>query len=83
MYAYPHFRTVTDLSYDHFMKLDLNNMIMYFTIMPNVDIKEWLPDIRVPTLVIASDLDPIIPPAQALLIKNMIPHAELEMIKGG
>lgn len=83
MYAYPHFRAVTDLSYDHFMKLDLDNIIMYFTIMPNVDIKEWLPRISAPTLVISGDRDPIIPPAQALLIKKMIPHAELEMIKGG
>ena len=83
MYAYPHFRAVTDLSYDHFMKLDLNNMIMYFTIMPGIDIKEWLLRISAPTLIIAGDHDPIIPPAQALFIKKMIPHAELEMIKGG
>ena len=83
MYAYPHFRAVTDLSYDHFMKLDLNNMIMYFTIMPGIDIKEWLPRISASTLIIAGDHDPIIPSAQALLIKKMIPHAELEMIKGG
>ena len=32
-------RAVTDLSYDHFMKLDLDNMIMYFTVMPNVILK--------------------------------------------
>ena len=83
MYAYPYFRAVTDLSYDHFMKLGLNNMIMYFTVMPNVDIRELLPQISAPTLLITGDRDPIIPPAQALLIKKMIPHAELEMIKGG
>lgn len=83
MYAYPHFRAVTDLSYDHFMKLDLDNMIMYFTVMPNIDIQEWLPDITAPTLVIAGDQDPIIPAAQARLIQKMIPHAELEMIRGG
>jgi len=83
MYAYPHFRSVTDLSYDHFMNLDLDNMIMYFTVMPNIDIKEWLPHISAPTLVLAGDGDPIIPPAQALLIKEMIPQAELEMIGGG
>ena len=83
MYTYPHFRAVTDLSYDHFMKLDLDNMIMYFTVMPSLDIKEWLPRISAPTLVIAGDRDPIIPPVQARLIQKMIPHAELAMIRGG
>ena len=83
MYAYPHFRSATDPSYDNFMKLDLENMIMYFTVMPNINIREWLPHISAPMLVIAGDHDPIIPPAQARLIQKMIPHAELEMIRGG
>jgi 3-oxoadipate enol-lactonase len=83
MYAYPNFRAVTDASYDHFMQLDLDSMIEYFAVMPDIDIREWLPKINAPTLVIAGDHDPIVPPSQAVLIEQGIPGAELKMIPGG
>jgi pimeloyl-ACP methyl ester carboxylesterase len=83
MYAYPYFRANMNATYDFFMQLNLNSLIDYFSIMPEIDIREWLPKIKAPTLVVAGDHDPIVPPSQAILIKNSIPNADLKMILGG
>ena len=83
MYAYPYFRATMNATYDFFMQLDLNSLIDYFSVMPEIDIREWLPKIKAPALVIAGDRDPIVPPSQATLIKQGIPNAELKIIPGG
>ncbi|RPH59837.1 MAG: alpha/beta fold hydrolase, partial [Chloroflexi bacterium] len=51
--------------------------------MPGIDIRDWLPQIKAPTLVIAGDRDPSVPPAQARVIQQGVPKAELVMPKGG
>jgi fermentation-respiration switch protein FrsA (DUF1100 family) len=43
----------------------------------------WLPFIRQPTLVLAGDDDPIVPPANGRLLARLIPHAELLIYHGG
>jgi pimeloyl-ACP methyl ester carboxylesterase len=82
-YAYPHFRTYTDVSHANFARLDLKSLVHYFAVMPHIDISAMLPLIQAPTLVIAGDQDPIVPPAQARLISEHVPNAELVMIAGG
>jgi poly(3-hydroxyalkanoate) depolymerase len=43
----------------------------------------WLPLIRQPTLILAGDDDPIVPPANGRLLSRLIPHAELHVYHGG
>ena len=83
MRAYPHFGACTEAAYQDFMQLDLDDVLYYFAMMPGIDIRDWLPRIKAPTLVIAGDCDPIVPPAQARCIQQGVPHADLEIIKGG
>ncbi len=83
MHACPYFRTCTDASYPGFMQLNLDDLLGYFAVMPDIDIRDWLSRIKARTLVIAGDHDPIVPPRQALLIQQGIPGAELVMIPGG
>jgi pimeloyl-ACP methyl ester carboxylesterase len=83
MYAYPSFRANINASYNFFKQLNLNSLIDYFSVMPDIDIRDWLPKISAPTLVIAGEHDPIVPPSQAVLIKQGVSNAELKMIAGG
>lgn len=83
MRAYPHFRACTDGSYPAFMQLNLDDLLLYFAVMPKIDIRDWLPYIKARTLVIAGDRDPIVPYTQAKLIKQGVPHADLAIIQGG
>ncbi len=43
----------------------------------------WLPFIRQPTLILAGDDDPIVPPANGRLLCRLIPNAELLIYHGG
>jgi pimeloyl-ACP methyl ester carboxylesterase len=57
-------------------------MALYLARMPEIDITENLAAIRVPTLVITGDCDPIVPPAQAFLIADRVRDANLVVIPG-
>ncbi len=83
MYAYPYFRACSDAAYPDFKRLDLSSLADYFAVMPDIDISDLLPSINVPTLVLARDCDPIVPPDQARLISQLVPESDLVMIKGG
>ena len=83
MYAYPHFRACTDACYPDYRRLNLSSLADYFEAMPDIDICDRLQRITVPTLVLAGDCDPIVPPDQARLISQRIPGSELVMIEGG
>lgn len=83
MRDYPYFRTCTAAAYQDFVHLNLDDLIFYFAVMPGIDIRDWLPRIKAPTLVMAGDYDPIVPPTQARIIQQGVPNAELVMIKGG
>jgi pimeloyl-ACP methyl ester carboxylesterase len=41
-----------------------------------------LPRITAPTLVVAGNCDPIVPPEQSRLIASRVPNAELVLIRG-
>jgi pimeloyl-ACP methyl ester carboxylesterase len=83
MYAYPGFRAASDVAYPDYRRLDLSHLADYFEVMPDIDICNLLPSIHVPTLVLAGDCDPVVPPDQARLISQLIPGSELVMIQGG
>ena len=83
MYAYPYFGAFTDAAYPDFKRLDLGSLADYLEVMPDIDICDLLPSIHVPTLILAGDCDPVVPPDQAHLISRLIPGSELVMTKGG
>ncbi len=43
----------------------------------------WLHLLKQPTLVLAGDEDPIVPPINAKILANQIPHSSLHIFKGG
>jgi len=47
------------------------------------DLTDRLPDVRVPTLLVWGDADPISPPAVGRHLAKLLPHAELVVIPGG
>jgi pimeloyl-ACP methyl ester carboxylesterase len=84
LYAYPYFDTVVlDSVYANYKQLDLDSMVMYFEKMPDIDISPLLPKINVPVLALTGDIDPTVPTAQAHLIAEKVPHADLAVIEGG
>ena len=83
MYAYPHFRACSEATYPDVKRLDLSSLANYYEVMPDIDISDLLPGIHMPTLVLAGDCDPIVPPDQARLISRLIPDSDLVMIQGG
>lgn len=80
--TYPHLDQALSNTYPDVKRLDLDAMIHYFGRMPDIDISDVLPRITAPTLVVAGERDPIVPPAQARLIAHKVPHAELALIGG-
>jgi pimeloyl-ACP methyl ester carboxylesterase len=82
LYAHPHFETLVDSMYPSVKRLDLDTMVQYFSVMPDIDISPLLPRITAPTLALAGDRDPIVPPAQSYLIAGKVPNADLAVVKG-
>lgn len=80
LYESPYFDTVFRNSYPSLKRLDLDAMVQYFSVMPNIDISPLLPRIKAPTLALTGDRDPIVPPAQARLIAQQVPGADLAII---
>lgn len=84
VFAYPGLTTIVKpLSFPAYRKLDLDAMLLYFRRMPDIDIMSLLPRITAPTLALTGDADPIVPPAQARLIAECVPQAELAVLEGG
>jgi pimeloyl-ACP methyl ester carboxylesterase len=82
LYANPDTAEALELSLFNYQHLDLDAMVQYFTVMPDIDITALLPYIQAPTLVIASDRDPTIPPDESRVIASLVPNAELALIHG-
>jgi pimeloyl-ACP methyl ester carboxylesterase len=82
-YTYPHIEAVFQATHPAFKHLDMNAMAQYFGAMPGIDISSLLPRITAPTLALSGDSDPSVPPAQARLIAERVPGADLSMIQGG
>ncbi|MFP4343615.1 MAG: alpha/beta fold hydrolase [Anaerolineales bacterium] len=82
LFAYPHIDEVFNDCYPAFKRLDLRAMTHYFATMPDIDIAPLLERIQAPTLVVVGKKDPIVPPAQASLIAERVPHATLVEVEG-
>lgn len=65
--------------YPDILRMDAGSIIAYFNRMPDIDITAWLANIQAPTLVLAGDHDPIVPPEQARIIARHIPHSTLRL----
>ena len=82
LYSYPHFETLIDDLYPNYRQLDLNQLMHYYVAMPTIDIGPLLSHIAAPTLVLAGENDNTVPPAQARLIAEQVPDAQLVMLPG-
>ncbi|MBN1888498.1 MAG: alpha/beta hydrolase [Thermoflexales bacterium] len=82
MDAYPYLDQALNNTHPDVKRLDLDAMIHYFSRMPEIDISNLLPRITAPTLAVAGERDPIVPPAQARLVAHEVPNAELALIEG-
>ena len=80
--TYPYLDPLLDKFYPDYRRIDLDTMVKYFRVMPQIDITSGLTRITAPTLVLTGDQDPTVPPAQAHLIADKIPQAELAVIQG-
>jgi pimeloyl-ACP methyl ester carboxylesterase len=54
-------------------------MLPYFARMPEIDISERLANINCPVLLMAGAEDPAVPDAQAQLVAERVPEAELHI----
>ncbi len=81
-FAYPELRPTTDKLLEYARQLDLKALGAYFQRMPDIDVADWLPRIRVPVLALTGDSDHIVPPEQARLIAGRVQNGTLREIKG-
>lgn len=79
--AYPNIKAIMRENYLPLKHLSLNDVIKYFIVMPEINISGLLPQIRVPTLVLTGDRDPIVPPEQAQIIARRVATARLVTIR--
>ena len=82
MYIDPNLEQVIELNLVNYRNLDLNAMVQYFWVMPEMDISSLLPRILVPTLAIAGDRDQTVPPDESHKIASLVPNAELALLPG-
>jgi pimeloyl-ACP methyl ester carboxylesterase len=82
LFAHPHFNAVVNSTFPYIRKLDLESMVNYFTVMPQIDITPYLSKITVPTCLIVGDRDPTVPPKQSATIAEKITNSDLNVIKG-
>jgi pimeloyl-ACP methyl ester carboxylesterase len=79
--AYPNIQQTLHESALMFRNLAPDEVVHYFAAMPYIDISGRLPCIRVPTLVLTGDRDPIVPPAQADLIRRQVTNSQLVTLR--
>lgn len=82
LYANPDTAEALNCTLFNYQHLDLDAMAQYFTVMPDIDITSLLSQIQAPTLVIAGDRDPTVPPDESRAIASLVPKAELAIIQG-
>jgi pimeloyl-ACP methyl ester carboxylesterase len=79
---HPHFSTIVDKTFPYVQNLDLESMVSFFAIMPQINITPDLSKIDVPTCVIVGNKDPIVSSRQSLIIAEKIANSNLTVIKG-
>ena len=81
-YANPYTADALERTLYNYQHLDLDAMAQYFAVMPDIDITSLLSQIQAPTLVVAGDRDPTVPPGDSRKIASLVPNAELALIRG-
>lgn len=82
LYSYPGFEANFDLIYRDAKKLEASSLFPYFNRLPDIDISERLQLISVPTLAVAGECDPIVPPEQSRDIAARVKEGELHILEG-
>ncbi len=82
LYAHPDLPEAVQRNFPPYRRLDLDAILPYFRHMPGIDITPQLNAIQAPSLLIAGDHDPIVPPTQSPLIAKHIPQASLVLLPG-
>lgn len=82
LYSNSEFKKVVEIAYKGTKELDLNSLLPFFYRLPDIDISEQLPNIASPTLALAGDSDPIVPPEQSLIIAEKVQKGEKVLLKG-
>lgn len=82
LYGYPNFESILEIVHGDAKELNPDFLIPYFNRLPDIDIRDDLAKIAVPTLVLAGKNDPIIPYQQPALIAENVPSSELSLIDG-
>jgi pimeloyl-ACP methyl ester carboxylesterase len=80
LYAHPIAEPTFAAMYPNFSRIDTDALLLYFRQMPHIDISDDLHQIDVPTLVIAGEDDPIVPPSESRKIAAAVAQAELVMM---
>lgn len=81
--AYPERSALLESTYQNAKHIDMDSVIDYFSVMPDIDISPLLKQITAPTIAITGDKDPVVPPEQSKLIAATIPNGQAVIVKGG
>ena len=73
---------IIDAVYPDYQKLSGRMLSLYSQSLPDMDIRDTLPHIKSPVLVLNGEKDPIIPPRQSQIILDHLPNAEHIEFKG-
>ena len=82
LYSNSDFKDVVEIAYKGTTEFDLNSLLPFFNRLPDIDISEQLPNITSPTLALAGDSDPIVPPEQSLIIAERVQKGEKVLLEG-
>ena len=83
LYSNPNFQSVLGIAYKGTKELDLNSLLPFFNRLPDIDISELLPSITAPTLALAGERDPIVPPEQSRIIAERVSKGKKILLAGG
>jgi pimeloyl-ACP methyl ester carboxylesterase len=82
LYSNSVFKTGVDIAYQATKTLDINSLLPFFNRLPDIDISEQLSNITSPTLALAGDSDPIVPPEQSRIIAERVSKGEKVFLEG-
>lgn len=59
-------------------KQKTRNLYHYFHNMPSTDIRDWLPEIQIPVMIVHGEHDPVILPEHAQEMNNLLPNSSIK-----
>ena len=82
VFSNPNFKSVVNIAYNGTKELEVNSLLPLFNRLPDIDISDQLPNITSPTIALAGENDPIVPPEQSRIIAERVPKSESVFLKG-